>query len=294
VNVLDLFSGVGGFSLGLEWAGCHTVALCENDDFCRGILGRRFPGVPLHRDIRELDGRQYRGAAQLVCGGFPCQPYSVAGIQSGADDDRALWPEMFRIIREVQPVAVIAENVPGIVNLEFDKVLSDLEGENFACQSFDIPAAGIDAHHIRHRIWFIAYSRSQRVWQQSGWRIGQGGAEAARAVTDRQDDPHAHGGRCEEQWQQEHGNQRSERRGEPHGLRAGGWWERQGRWFAGEPAIWPAEPGVGRISNGVPNRVDRLRALGNSVAPGLVEVIGRHLLEDLITRSHSGEGIDLP
>ena len=111
MRVLDLFSGIGGFSLGLERAGMKTIAFCEQDEYCQKVLKKHWPDVPIHNDIRELDGTQYRGAVDVVCGGFPCQPFSQAGKRAGKDDDRDLWPEMFRIIREVQPARVIGENV---------------------------------------------------------------------------------------------------------------------------------------------------------------------------------------
>ena len=125
MKVLDLFSGIGGFSLGLERAGFETVAFCELEDYPVSILNKHWPDVPVHRDIRKLDGKQYRGTVRLVCGGFPCQPFSVAGKQAGEEDDRHLWPEMLRIIKEVQPEYVIGENVAGFISMALDDVLSE-------------------------------------------------------------------------------------------------------------------------------------------------------------------------
>ena len=156
IKVLDLFSGIGGFSLGLERAGMETVAFCENDAFCQRVLAKHWPGVPIHDNIEELDGRQYRGTVELVCGGFPCQPFSVSGKQRGAEDDRALWPEMLRVIREVAPRYVIAENVTGIIRMELDNCLSSLEDSGYSCQTFVIPACAVDAQHRRDRVWVIA------------------------------------------------------------------------------------------------------------------------------------------
>jgi len=156
MKVLDLFSGIGGFSLGLERAGMETVAFCENDAFCQKVLEKHWPDVPIHNNIEELDGRKYRGTIQLVCGGFPCQPFSVAGDQRGSEDDRALWPEMLRVIREVEPAWVIGENVSGIIHMELDNVLSDLEGAGYSCQAFVVPACAVDAQHRRDRVWVIA------------------------------------------------------------------------------------------------------------------------------------------
>ena len=165
MKVLDLFSGIGGFSLGLERAGFETVAFCEIEDYPRKVLAKHWPDIPIHRDIRELDGEQYRGTVDVVCGGFPCQPFSAAGKRRGSDDDRHLWPEMFRVIREIQPAWVIGENVTGLEGMELDNCASDLEGVGFAVQVFDIPACGVGAIHRRHRLWIVAHAMRRRVGQ---------------------------------------------------------------------------------------------------------------------------------
>ena len=157
MKVLDLFSGIGGFSLGLESVGMETAAFCDMDPFCQKVLKKNWPDVPIHSDIKELDGNEYRGTVELVCGGFPCQPFSVAGKQGGSEDDRALWPEMLRVVQEVQPTWVIGENVSGIISMELDSVLSDLEAEGYATQTFVLPACSVDAPHRRERVWIIAY-----------------------------------------------------------------------------------------------------------------------------------------
>ena len=157
-RVLDLFSGIGGFSLGLERAGFKTVAFCEIEKYPRRILKKHWPDVPIFEDVRLLDGRQFKGAVELICGGFPCQPFSVAGKQRGKKDDRHLWPEMLRLIREIKPPFVVCENVTGIIKLALDDVLFDLEGEGYTCQTFIIPACAIGAVHRRDRVWVIAYA----------------------------------------------------------------------------------------------------------------------------------------
>jgi DNA (cytosine-5)-methyltransferase 1 len=169
MNHLDLFSGIGGFSLGLEKAGFTTKAFCEMDPFCKLVLNKHWKDIPIYDNIKTLNGTQIEkdiGAIDIITGGFPCQPYSVAGKQKGTNDDRYLWPEMFRVIREVQPTFVIAENVKGLVNIQdgmvFETVCSDLESEGFEVQTFIIPAAGIGAPHKRERVWIVAYSDSNR------------------------------------------------------------------------------------------------------------------------------------
>jgi DNA (cytosine-5)-methyltransferase 1 len=156
---LDLFSGIGGFALAAKWAGYQTVGFCEREDYPRRVLARHWPGVQCHRDIRDLDGSAYHGV-NLITGGFPCQPFSVAGQQAGKADDRYLWPEMLRIIAQAQPAWVVAENVAGIVTLALDQMLSDLEGEGYACGTVVLPACSVDAPHRRDRVWIVAHANS--------------------------------------------------------------------------------------------------------------------------------------
>lgn len=150
-----LFEGIGGFSLAARWAGIKTVWMVENNKWCNKLLNKHFPEAEKHGDIKET--RDLR-TVDIITGGFPCQPFSVAGKRKGAEDDRALWPEMFRIIKESKPAWVIGENVTGIINMELDTVLSDLEGEGFEAIPFVIPACGINAWHRRNRVWILAYS----------------------------------------------------------------------------------------------------------------------------------------
>jgi hypothetical protein len=136
MKVLDLFAGIGGFSLAAHWMGWQTAAFCEQNEFCHKVLRKNFGSdITIHEDVCELDGHQYRGTVDVVCGGFPCQPYSSAGKQKGTEDARHLWPEMLRVISEVQPRYVVGENVFGLVNwsggLVFDEVQADLEIEGF-------------------------------------------------------------------------------------------------------------------------------------------------------------------
>lgn len=150
-----LFEGIGGFSLAARWAGIKTVWMVENNKWCNKLLNKHFPEAEKHGDIKET--RNLR-TVDILTGGFPCQPFSVAGKRKGSEDDRALWPEMFRIIKESKPAWVIGENVTGIINMELDTVLSDLESEGFEAIPFVIPACGINAWHRRNRVWILAYS----------------------------------------------------------------------------------------------------------------------------------------
>jgi DNA (cytosine-5)-methyltransferase 1 len=163
LKLLDLFSGLGGFSLGLESTGFfETIAFVEKDEFCQKVLKKNFKNIPIEGDIRNVKGEKYR--ADVVTGGFPCQPFSVAGKRKGTDDDRYLWDETIRVVRECKPKWFIGENVEGLVNIQDGMVLrqvqNDLEEEGFEVQCLIIPASGIGAWHQRKRIWIIGYNVS--------------------------------------------------------------------------------------------------------------------------------------
>lgn len=158
---LDLFSGIGGFALAARWAGIETVAFCEIEEFPRKVLAKNFPGVPIHRDIHDLDGSEYAGI-DIITGGYPCQPFSIVGKRRGTEDDRHLWPEMRRIITQAKPAWVVCENVYGHITMGLDEVLADLEAEGYAAQPFVIPACAKDAPHKRDRVWIVANSNEKQ------------------------------------------------------------------------------------------------------------------------------------
>lgn len=165
MNVVDLFSGIGGFSLGFERAGMRTIAFCEIEPFCRKILRKHWPDVPIFEDVRELHAEDLPEPVDLVCGGYPCQPFSVAGKRRGAEDDRHLWPEIVRLIRELdvaenKPAWCLFENVAGHISMGLDTVLSDLEAEGYTAWPLVIPACAINALHRRDRVLVLAYDSS--------------------------------------------------------------------------------------------------------------------------------------
>jgi len=160
MKVLDLFSGIGGFSLGFERAGMKTVAFCEIEEYPRKVLKKHWPNVPCYPDIRELTAEQLENdgiTVDLICGGYPCQPFSHAGKRQGKEDDRHLWPEYLRLIRELRPRWVIGENVAGHISMGLDDVLSDLEGEGYSWEAFVIPATSVGLPQGRERVWFMAH-----------------------------------------------------------------------------------------------------------------------------------------
>ena len=168
LKILDLFSGLGGFSLGLERTGnFETIAFCDNDKYSNLVLQKHWKGVKIYNDVKEITKEKLESDGvelpDIITGGFPCQPFSVAGKQKGTSDDRHLWPEMFRIIQELKPRWVIGENVKGLVNLQdgmvFETVCTDLEGEGYEVRAFNIPAAGVGAPHRRERIWIVAHAK---------------------------------------------------------------------------------------------------------------------------------------
>ena len=154
---LDLFSGIGGFALAAQWAGIETVAFCEIDKFCRRVLSKNFPSVPIHDDIKTLNGEDYAGI-DIITGGYPCQPFSSSGKRLGTKDDRHLWPEMRRIIEQARPAWVVCENVAGHISMGLDDVLSDLESLDYAARAVVIPACAVGANHIRQRVWVVAHA----------------------------------------------------------------------------------------------------------------------------------------
>tara|TARA_R110000765_G_scaffold225396_4_gene329410 strand:- start:920 stop:1942 length:1023 start_codon:yes stop_codon:yes gene_type:complete len=162
----SLFSGIGGFDLAAEWMGWQNIFHCEREPFAQKVLKHHFPNSKLYEDIKTFDASNYFGRVDIISGGFPCQPFSSAGRRLGSDDERNLWPEMFRIIKEVSPRFVVGENVYGLLSwsggLVFEQVCTDLESEGYEVTPFILPAAGKNAPHLRKRIFFVAHSDNGR------------------------------------------------------------------------------------------------------------------------------------
>lgn len=287
---LDLFSGIGGFAMGLQETGYFkTVAFCDNEPAAQARLKLRFPGIPVYDDIHTIRSR-YTGPAGIITAGFPCQPHSHAGKRRGAQDDRDLWPETRACVRHWRPTWFVGENVTGLEsmavtrqavgvarrtlarypdrdhydalhtyeeNLYLAQICKDLETDGYDVSVFVIPACAVNAPHIRNRVWIVAHTESDQ---------GRRGHEPRQ--------PHQHGG------QSDHGRapglmadparERMERH-RPDGQRVPEAPPRS--WLSGcdragiRGRNWPAEPCVGRMADGIPDRVDRLKGLGNAIVP---------------------------
>ena len=273
LRVLDLFSGIGGFSLGLErTGGFETVAFCEIEEFPRRVLKKHWPEVPCYDDVRTLTGARLAAdgiAVDVICGGFPCQDLSVAGKRGGLAAPRSgLWSEYDRLIGELAPALVIVENTTGLLSLGMGRVLSDLAARGYDAQWDCIPANRVGAPHERDRVWIVAYSDKDRL-QERVHVAGLGGEadarEQARGPADRVP-PSA---------QFANTDARQQSLGRSPG--------RMGRIFQPVPwhAAWPItpEPVLGRGADGIPDRLDRCGALGNAVVPQIPELIGRAILQ---------------
>jgi len=386
IRVFDTCSGIGGFSLGLESTGkFKTVAFCEIEDFCCKILNKHWPQVPIYNDLKELGNEPERIIQDfdLLCGGIPCQPFSQAGNRQGKEDDRHLWPYVFEIIKYKKPTWVVIENVAGFVNMALDDVSIDLESENYATQSFVIPACGIEAPHRRDRVWIVGRyvanaecdehrdeiggsptkegkdeervgkedSTPRVVSRTSSIRISDQGHEGSESMADSKSNikngisrktksKHVEGdtwmepqrssnGQSKQESLQEMANSKSDRLlssngglcdGNGNGLLSNE--ERNGsevrgktigrsrlrgkekdvadssseglqgteqyetligetkasrtitESFKNDGSQWATEPNVGRVADGVPNRVDRLKGLGNAIVPQVIHQIG--------------------
>ena len=160
INMISLFTGIGGFDLAAETLDWNILFQSEIDDYCIQVLNKRYPNIPKYGNINEIDATKFAGYVDVVAGGFPCQPFSNAGLQQGKEDPRFLWPQMYRVIQECRPNWVIAENVLGLISnangLVFEQVCTDLEREGYKVQPFVIPAAGKDSFQERKRVWIVA------------------------------------------------------------------------------------------------------------------------------------------
>jgi len=285
---LDLFSGIGGFSLGLEaTGGFETVAFCDYEPFCQKVLRKHWEEVPIYKDVKELTYEKLKtdgiDKIDIITGGYPCQPFSVAGSKKGEQDPRHVWPEMFRLVKECRPTWVIGENVGGHIKLGLDTVLENLESEGYSARTFSISASSIGANHQRERVWIIAnknvedsrshsggiqFTRDQesfgsRSSETSEWSTNTNKTTGSSKRTEAMADTNS-----ERQQEQRRSQSVSKRRNEFERSSGEAWNE----W-------WEVEPNVGRVVDGLPKRVDRLKSLGNSVVPHIPYYIGQSIIK---------------
>jgi DNA (cytosine-5)-methyltransferase 1 len=272
---VDLCSGIGGFALGFEWAGLSKpVMFCDIEPWSRQILAKHWPDVPIEEDVKVLANEPERiPECSILTAGYPCQPFSQAGKRRGEEDDRHIWPYIRKIVAQKRPTWCVFENVYGHLSVGLDTVLSNLEADGYAARPFIVPACGVDAAHRRDRIWIVGYSEHNgsstpeiaRGVAETGQRSSQGQIEAeqsARAGKPRGDEDVANTERDGYVW----GNGQLETTTQQNNAGRG---EKNGRWER-----WEAEPCVGRVANGIPNRVDRLKGLGNAIVPQIAMQIG--------------------
>ncbi|MGA4710038.1 DNA cytosine methyltransferase [Bacillus safensis] len=302
---IELFAGIGGIALAAEWAGIETVAFCEREPYCQKLLNQNFPNVPVFDDVRTLNRQlledegviEPNGTIDIISGGFPCQPYSIAGKRKGKEDDRDLWPEMFRIIKELRPTWVVGENVANFANMELDRTLLDLESAGYKVQTFLIPAVAVEAKHERMRTFVVAYSdsfgrnngrnnREERfISSDIGWQLEKGDAkrngwinrsgEICSVLSDTDNDQSYNVAHAKNEGDVRRdriisdddrpSNKRCDYRNREKTNDGGQW--------------WAAEPNVGRVAHGVPNRVDRIKGLGNAVVPQQIYPIFKAIVD---------------
>ena len=319
LKLLDLFSGLGGFSLGLESTGFfETIAFVEKDEFCQKVLKKNFKNIPIEGDIRNVKGEKYR--ADVVTGGFPCQPFSVAGKRKGTDDDRYLWDETIRVVRECKPKWFIGENVEGLVNIQDGMVLrqvqNDLEKEGFEVQCLIIPASGIGAWHQRKRIWIIGYNVSNTNTRfgigenQEIQTRGNTSATSSKDVsntfgklsdgcssTTRNSKTKFKGMECNQSWNWNEVRSKTERCSEQvredvsNSKCIGTQVQTKGKHTSikmsgstSQKTWWQTQSDLCGVPNGVSygldkNRANRIKALGNSIVPQIARELGLAIME---------------
>lgn len=263
LTVGSLFAGIGGFDLGLErTGGFRTSWFCEQDKFCQRVLAKHWPGVPCYEDVCALTGASV-SPVDVLCGGFPCQDISLAGKGAGIGGSRSgLWSEYARLIGEIEPRWVVVENVAALLGRGLSVVLADLSALGYDAEWDCLPASAFGAPHRRDRIWLVAYPARNAA---SGVRASAG-SERKRVGTGGQP-----GGTPEvaDSANQRHKRSRHARDGRTRSSDG---------CYRSAPEQWEFEPNVGRVANGIPSRVDRLRSLGNALVPQIPEWIGYRIL----------------
>ena len=278
---VDLCSGIGGFALGFEQANLSTpVMFCDIEPWCRNILKQHWNNVPIKSDVKELanDPDNLVPDCDILTAGYPCQPFSQAGRREGAQDDRHIWPYILKIITSKRPSWVVFENVYGHISLGLDQVLLDLETKGYATRTFVVPASSVGAPHRRDRVWIVGYTEDNR-------RDGRPSPVGREGSQDKQDEsrPEVRG-----ESSRPSTNVANPDDQRPQG-RLSGWQDTQRQGVNGHAGCsspihrqpnqewWTTEPDVGRVANGIPKRVDRLKGLGNAIVPQIAQQIAESI-----------------
>jgi DNA (cytosine-5)-methyltransferase 1 len=270
----SLFAGIGGFDLGFERAGMVCKWQVEIDDYANKVLSKHWPGVHRERDIREC-GKHNLERVDVICGGFPCQDISYAGLGAGLDGERSgLFYEAVRVVRELQPRVVVLENVAALLTRGLDRVLGTLATIGYDAEWHCIPAAAVGAPHIRDRVFVMAYREGD------GWQQGQSFARGGDERIEQGKKLRSRNG-CQSVANADsvaNGTSQTAVAESPEGH---AWLGSAGRSRPCRSASdwWAVEPSVGRVAHGVPARVDRLRGLGNAVVPQVAEYIARYVID---------------
>ena len=289
---VDLCSGIGGFALGFQWAGLSVpVLFCDKDQFCQRVLAKHWPDVPIAGDVEELSLAPTRFVpdCDILTAGYPCQAFSLAGKRKGEADDRHIWPFIAEIVAQKRPTWCVFENVYGHLNMGLDKVLFDLEAQNYSSRTFIVPACGVDAPHKRDRLWIIAHTNSQGEPDvtrpdRKGKRLGEHTIlENTRHRRGRNQRPTETGQDTSREWSadpSEAGRPSEQPTSLAYSDSTG--FEQQWRSVPAPQkhkatqcrGRWEPEPRICRVAHGIPNRVHRLRALGNAIVPQIAQQIG--------------------
>ena len=276
ITHLSLFSGIGGIDLAAEWAGIKTVGQCEWAEYPTKVLEKHWPTVPRWKDIRTLTGKSFyektnRRTVDIISGGFPCQPFSVAGKQRGKEDDRYLWTEMVRVIKELRPTWVVGENVAGIIRMALPDILSELEACGYRTRTFLIPACAVGARHRRYRVAIVGHTygageslEGQRTQEQEPERPDSNVSDSDNRLCrwsnkEIQTRGNATYGGSPREWKR---TTESILGGMVDGLP--GWLDGNLEFFINH--YWDEEPDIPRIATGVEHRAERIKCLGNAVA----------------------------
>lgn len=262
----SLFSGIGGFDLAAEWMGWENLFNCEWEEFPRKVLKHHFPNAKQYGDVKEFNAATYAGRIDILTGGFPCQPYSIAGERKGREDERHLWPEMLRVVRECSPRYIVGENVRGLVNwsggLVFEEVCADLEACGYSVQPFILPACAVNAPHRRDRVWFVA-NRNDRNGKEE--RLQTGGQVDVYGIKGNRNATHTNGDQRRKRRSHEDKSPKAKRHFSVCYARPQTWEN-----FPSKPPICGGDDGLPRELDGITFskwRRESIKAYGNAIVP---------------------------